>query len=169
METDSQNEECLELKNIKYKTMLLSGAPLQETKPTDNNFNLDIFLDNERSNNKTEPWGKLDKTEKIKKIMLFSQKYKETNQMDDDEISILVLFLKDCLDRKRLTRIKDVIYDKLTGMITDIPALHFNKTNKHFTLKNTEKRISTLKSLPPKKQKSTGTIKNTTRDSDDEN
>jgi hypothetical protein len=29
--------------------------------------------------------------------------------------------------------------------------LHFNKVNKHFTLKNLDKRVSTLKSLPPKK------------------
>ena len=32
MENKNVEEECLELKNIKYKTMLLSGAPLQETK-----------------------------------------------------------------------------------------------------------------------------------------
>ena len=33
-----------------------------------------------------------------------------------------------------------------------IPALVYNKSTKHFTLKNLDKRISTLKSLPPKKQ-----------------
>ena len=158
-------EECHELKNIKYKTMLLSGVPIQETKATDNIFNLDSFLETEKNNNKSEPWGKLDKTEKIKKIMIFSQIYKETNEMNDEEIQLLINFLKDCLDRKRLTRVKDVIYDKTTGLITEIPALHFNKSNKHFTLKNTEKRISTLKSLPPKKVK---TIKNTSNDSDDD-
>ena len=38
-------------------------------------------------------------------------------------------------------------------------VLTYIKSNKHFTLKNIEKRVSTLKSLPPKKVK--GTIKNT--------
>ena len=38
---EQQPEECLELKSIKYKSMLLSGAPVQETKPTDNMFDLD--------------------------------------------------------------------------------------------------------------------------------
>jgi len=62
------------------------------------------------------------------------------------------------LDRKKFQRVKDVDYDKTTGEIKDIPAIFYNKPTKHFTLKNTDKRVSTLKSLPPKKVK--GTIKN---------
>ena len=70
----------------------------------------------------------------------------------------MIDFLKDSLDKKELLRVKDVIYDKNTGIIKDIPALHYIKSNKHFTLKNIDKRISTLKSLAPKKNQ--GTIKN---------
>ena len=33
----SINEECHELKNIKYKTMLLNRTPLKETKITNHN------------------------------------------------------------------------------------------------------------------------------------
>jgi hypothetical protein len=67
--------------------------------------------------------------------------------------------LKDCLDRKKLQRVKDVIYDKTLGEIKEIPALSYNKSSNHFTLKNLDaKRVSTLKSLPPKKVK--GTLKN---------
>jgi len=62
------------------------------------------------------------------------------------------------LDRKKLQRVKDVIYDKETGTVKDIPGLVYTKGTKHFTLKNIDKRISTLKSLPPKKAQ--GTIKN---------
>ena len=40
------NNECLELKNIKYKTMLLSGTPLKETKSSNDLSNLDNFLEN---------------------------------------------------------------------------------------------------------------------------
>ena len=57
-----------------------------------------------------------------------------------------------------MQRVKDVIYDKTTGQIKEIPALSYTKSNKHFTLKNLEKRVSTLKSLAPKKAH--GTIKN---------
>jgi hypothetical protein len=47
---------------------------------------------------------------------------------------------------------KDVIYDKEKGVIQSIPGLFFNTTNRAFTLKNMDaKRISTLKSLTPKR------------------
>ena len=78
--------------------------------------------------------------------------------MTDEETELLLLFLKDCIERKKLQRVKDVNYDKTTGNIKDIPALTYVKTTKHFTLKNIDKRVSTLKSLAPKK--SHGTIKN---------
>ena len=154
----TSTDECQELKNIKYKSMMLHGAPIQETKSNNDIANLDIFLENEKNNNKNEPWSKLDKTAKIKKIITFAEIYKEEQKMDDEESKLLVAFLKDCLDRKRLSRVKDVTYDKTTGLIKDIPSLHFVKASKHFTLKNMDKRVSTLKSLPPKKTKTT--IKN---------
>ena len=40
MEEVKINDECVELKNIKYKTMLLSGAPIKETKSTNDLSNL---------------------------------------------------------------------------------------------------------------------------------
>ena len=170
MENKNVEEECLELKNIKYKTMLLSGAPLQETKSSNDLSNLEKFLENEQNNNKNEPWCKLDKTIKTKKIIEFIEVYKVNNQLDTEESSSLLTFLKDCLNRKKLQRVKDVIYDKENGQIKYIPALQYIKASKHFTLKNIDKRISTVKSLTPKKPN--GTIKNkvitNSKDSDSE-
>jgi hypothetical protein len=151
-------EECLELKNIKYKTMLLNGNPLQETKSENDLSNLDKFLEDEKNNNVNEPWCKLNKTIKTKKILEFVEKYKSEKNLDQEEEKALLAFLKDCLDRKKLQRVKDVVYDKTNGSIKEIPALSYTKANKHFTLKNMDKRVSTLKSLAPKK--SQGTIKN---------
>jgi hypothetical protein len=68
--------------------------------------------------------------------------------------------LKDSLDKKKLSKVKDVVYDKDTGLIKEIPALTYTKATKHFTLKNIDKRVSTLKSLAPKKNHGNGTIKN---------
>jgi len=153
---NNNNEECHELKNIKYKTMLLNGNPLQETKSSNDLSNLDKFLENEKNTNSNEPWCKLNKTIKTKKLLEYVEVYKKEKHLQDDEAKLLVTFLKDSLDRKKLLRVKDVIYDKNTGTIKDIPALTFTKSNKHFTLKNMDKRVSTLKSLAPKK----GTIKN---------
>ena len=152
-----ESNECQELKNLKYKTMLLNGVPLQETKSTSSNnlSNLDKFLENEKNNNNNEPWCKLNKTTKTKKLQEYVEVYKEKNTLSDEESSNLFLFLKDCIDRKKLHRVKDVIYDKENGTIKEIPALYYIKSNKHFTLKNIDKRVSTLKSLAPKKGQGT--------------
>jgi hypothetical protein len=146
------NEECHELKNIKYKTMLLNRTPKKETKLSNNNISsLEIFLENEQQLNINGPWCKLDNTIKMKKLACYVKTYKDVNSLNDEEETHLITFFKDCLERKKLQKVKDVVYDKNTGIIKEIPALIYNKAHKHFTLKCMDKRISTLKSLPPKK------------------
>jgi hypothetical protein len=144
-------DECQELKNIKYKTMLLTGMPIHETKSSNDISNLDKFLEAEKINNNSEPWCKLNKTIKVKKLSEYVDSYSSEHNLDIRECAILTVFLKDSLEKKKLSRVKDVIYDKITGVVKDIPALVYNKSNKHFTLKNIDKRVSTLKSLAPKK------------------
>ena len=154
-----KSDECMELKNIKYKTMLLSGTLNTEIRTSSENLqDLEKFLEEDKNNNKNEPWSKLDKTIKTKKLLSFAEKYVKENNYEEEDEKLLVSFLKDCLDRKKLQRVKDVDYDKTSGEVKDVPALTYNKTTKHFTLKNIDKRVSTLKSLPPKKNR--GTIKN---------
>jgi hypothetical protein len=146
----TESTECNELKNIKYKTMLLNGNPLQETKSSNDLSNLEKFLEDEKNNNSNEPWCKLNKTIKTKKLIEYVELYKNEKKLDENESQNLMTFLKDCLDKKKLQRVKDVIYDKTFGIVKDIPALHYIKSSKHFTLKNIDKRVSTLKSLTPK-------------------
>lgn len=153
------NKDCNELKTLKYKSMLLNGVPWPETNTASSNMeNLDKFLENEKTINSNEPWSKLDKTAKIKKLVIFANKYKIEHNLSDEEHTYLINFFRDCLDKKKLQRVKDVNYSKETGEIKDIPALLFNKSNNHFTLKNIDKRVSTLKGLAPKKKQ--GTVKN---------
>ena len=104
----------------------------------------------------------------MKKLFAFADSYKTENGLSEQEYLHLISFFKDCLDRKKLQRVKDVVYNKDTGEIKDIPALHHNKPTNHFTLKNMDKRVSTLRGLTPKKK--VGTAKNIkTVDSDSEN
>lgn len=161
------NEECVELKNIKYKTMLLNGNPIVETKSSNNLSNLDKFLEDEKNNSKNEPWSKLNKTIRTQKVLSFVESYKNEKKLNEEEERLLLAFLKECLDKKRLTRVKDVIYDKVTGNIKEIPALFYNKSSKHFTLKNLDKRVSTLKSLPANKHKKS--LTNTSESHDNDN
>ena len=151
-ENEIKKEECSELKTIKYKTMIMQGKPIiQNTSTTNDMTNLDKYLEREKNINKNEPWSKLDKTNKTKKLMEFANKYINDKNLNENDAKLLIGFLKDCLDKKRIGRVKDVVYDKNTGIIKDIPALLFNKQTKNFTLKQLDKHVSTLKSLGNKK------------------
>ena len=158
--------ECNELKSIKYKSMLMNGIAWPEKKNSSNLTSLDKFLENEKNTNANEPWSKLDKTAKLKKLILYADNYKTENELSQEEYNKMVTFFKDCLDKKKLQRVKDVIYDKDNGSIKEIPALHFNKPNTHFTLKNIDKRVSTIRSLAPKKKGTAKNIVNNDSDSD---
>lgn len=156
MESTKQTTTTTSSETKKYKPMIMNGIVLKDSVAINNVDNLDAFLEKEKTANMGDPWSKLDKTAKIKKIIIFAEKYRDDQNMTPSEYDSLLVFLKDCLDRKRLSRVKDVVYDKVTGEIKEIPALHFNKGSNHFTLKNIDKqRTSTLKSLPPKKVRST--------------
>ena len=150
-------DECLELRNIKYKTMLLNGNNKQfnHTK-SEKMAEIDRFLEKERKMNRAEPWGKLDQTQKMKKIEQFVITFKRNEQqIDEHEQTLLKKYLKECINKKRLQRVKDVLYDKEKGIILSIPNLIYNKSRQRYTLKRSDKRMSTLKSLgKPKKKKS---------------
>ena len=87
----------------------------------------------------------------MKKLLEFVEVYKKDKKLDENEVKQLMAFFKDSLDKKKLCRVKDVVYDKVNGNIKEIPSLTYIKSTKHFTLKNMDKRVSTLKSLAPKK------------------
>tara|TARA_Y100000591_G_C21845767_1_gene708638 strand:+ start:1960 stop:2463 length:504 start_codon:yes stop_codon:yes gene_type:complete len=138
------SEECQELKNIKYKSMLLSNV----NEPTNDIDGIEKILDKESQQNKKEPWNKLDKTLKIKKITHYvNNVLKDKFSLNDSEIESIKTYLIGSLDNVKLQRAKDVDYIKDTGEIKGIPCLSFNQKTRKFTLKRCEKRQSTLKSL----------------------
>lgn len=120
------------------------------------NFNtLDTLLEKEKQQNKTEHWNKIDKTVKTQLLHSFAEKYGHDNKLPIKEIKNLKLFFSDSLNRGKLQKNKDVNYDKDNQLIMSIPALYFNSDKKHFTLRIVDnKRVSTLKSLTPKKNTS---------------
>jgi hypothetical protein len=148
--TDS---ECVELKNIKYKSMLLTGSVNEVKETVENMSNLDMFLEGEKHAITNEPWTKLDKTTKLHKFKIFVSSYCNEHTDKDTDQTTLYKILSINLDRKKLLKAKDVVYDKESGLITSIPSLFYNTTSKKFSLKRCDKRPSTLKSLAPKKLK----------------
>jgi CRISPR/Cas system CSM-associated protein Csm2 small subunit len=113
---------------------------------------IDELLETEKQRNKNEAWNKLDKTQKTLNLHAFAEKYGKEHGMPVKEIKHLKAFFSDCLDKAKLQKTKDVVYNKETREIVSIPALHFNTTTHAFTLKMLDtKRVSTLKSLTPKR------------------
>jgi hypothetical protein len=142
-------EECQQLKNIKFKNMLLTGNNFVQAKQTvqSKKANIDLFLEKESNLNKHEPWNKLDKTDKIKQLTEYVNASASTYALNDLEIAECKSYLIDSLDKKKLQHVKDVQYDNQNGKIIIIPSLHFNPTTRKFTFKRNEKRASTVKSL----------------------
>jgi len=146
------SEECQELKNIKYQTMLLnSNSKIVSTK--ENSDNLDEFLQKEKAQNRKKPWSKLGRSTKLKKIEQFATHFAAENSLSIVEKNKLQLYLNDSLDRKKLQRVKDVNYDVKTGRIKAIPGLIFNIVKQKFTLRRVDKKKSTIKGLAPKRKK----------------
>jgi len=156
----NSNLECVELRNIKYKSMLLKkSSPKQLTKYNSNN-DIDTFLEKERTQNKEDQWVKLDKSMKMKKMSAFVETYAIENNLCIKDKTTLYEFLTSSIDQKKLIKTKEVVYDKLTGTIKSIPCLlHCPASIKKFTLKRCEKRQSTLKSLAPKNKVKAVTLK----------
>ena len=129
-------DECLELKNINYKTLLQTGNSLvnkDESKLTLNK--IDELLNDEKNRCIANcSWPKLN-----------------SQQLDKENLTSK---LKDLLktSKQHLQRTKDVVYDKKKQEITSIPRLEF-KNGKFLLTK--EKRQSTSKGLYKHKQNKT--------------
>jgi hypothetical protein len=157
-ESELKTTENVPTEDNKYKNIL------QPTTPTYQNIvnysTIDNILEKEKQRNKTEAWNKLDKTVKIQKLHAFSEKYGKEHNFPVKEIKSLKSFFVDCLEKNKLQKTKDVNYDKETREIISIPSLHFNAATHNFTLRIIDaKRISTLKSLTPKRNISNTDVK----------
>ena len=142
----TKKDECVELKNIKYQTMLMTKKQQYEN-IKNHTTDIEIFLKKESTHTTKKPWNKLEKTTKRKKLFKFVETFHTKHK------EILKQYLYQCLERKKLQRTKDVIYNINTGKIEKIPGLSFNKNSKKYTLRRVDKKGSTLKSLAPKKKK----------------
>ena len=158
------NVQCNELKNIQYKSMLLSKktttSDIVSIKST-SNIDIDKFLDDEKKICSNENWNKMDKTFKIKKLYKYADKFCLKNNCPDNSSKILKNLFKSHLDKKRLTNNKEVEYCKEKQEVLNVPNLNYK--NKCFTIERSEKRISTIKSLAPIKSQLTKTVKKKTK------
>tara|TARA_Y100000816_G_C25871073_1_gene454659 strand:+ start:170 stop:670 length:501 start_codon:yes stop_codon:yes gene_type:complete len=146
-------EECQELKNIRYKTMLQTSSnnKLLISTLTKDISNANLLLDKECNNNKKESWNKLDKSIKMDKICNYIDLISNNYNLTKEEKVILKEYLSNQIDKKNLLKNKDIIYSKDKGIIDNIPILHFNNITRRFTLKKSNQHVSTVKALGPTK------------------
>lgn len=147
------NENCKELLNIKYKNMLLNPNKNIFSKK-EHSHTLDDFLDSKQPTViKMKTWSQLNKMEKLNKLYQYVDSISPEYNFTEKDRNELKQYLKKCLNRKQLQRIKDIQYDKKDGNIKKINGLHIkNKCvsgskERRFTLKNVDKKDSTLKNL----------------------
>jgi hypothetical protein len=154
-----KSNNCKELQNIAYKTKRFNGTEIVPLVVNTNNSTLSNFLNNETIANEKENWCKLDKTQKVKKLVNYVELLEKKYNLVSEESNKCKSYLIKCLDRKALSKAKDVNYDKIGGIIVDIPHLLFDITTRNFLLKKDDKHVSTVKSLPLDKKLKAKTIK----------
>ena len=135
-------------KTLKYKSMI----QISDYDELTNFTTIDNLLETEKQNNKLESWNRINKTVKMQKLHEFAERYGKEHNIPVKDIKILKTFFTDCLNKNKLAKGKDVVYDKDRQLITAVPALQFNTASRSYTLRiMDEKRINTLKCLTPKR------------------
>lgn len=139
----------------KYKNFIVASGTISDNKNPDDNSTdkIDQLLEKEKQNMNSEPWNKLDKRLKIQKLHAYAEKYGHDNSLPMKEIKALKTFFSECLTKDKLAKVKDVDYSRDTGIITHISSLCLNVGTRTFTLRNLDKKVSTLKLPIASKQK----------------
>lgn len=121
----------------------------------------DKLLEDEKNINLSDSWNKLDTSTKIKKLHIFAVYHGKNNSLSEDEINVLKSFFATSVRSNKLKKNKDVLYDKDTGIVKDVPGLFYSKLNKKYTIKNLEnKHVSTMKTYTPKRSSKKNKPKN---------
>jgi len=156
----SQPKECKEYNTLKYKTMITTGqnidSPIKNETSVDD---LNDYLLQEMNDNKKQPWNKLTKTDKLKKIATYIQTILvKKHNLSDEEIRNTYKYMLTLLDRKKMTKNSEIDYDEETGIIHHIHIVVFNNQTRHFTL-NKDFKASSKKKYHVSKTKTVKKIK----------
>lgn len=152
VKNETLNNNATKKSNNGKEVFFLNKYKDSQTVESENIDTLDSLLEKEKQTLKSEQWNKIGKTTKIQLLHGYAERYGTENKLPMKEIRNLKIFFTESLNKGKLSKNKDINYIKETQHITSIPSLHFNTDKKSFTLRITDnKRVSTLKSLTPKK------------------
>ena len=128
------DSDCKEYNSLKYKTMIMTGTNIESSLDT-NEEKINMFLSMDMEKNKKGVWSKLSKTEKVKKIKNYIKTtlLKEHN-LTDGEVLNATKFFSLLMDRKKLSKNNELIYNQEGGLIESIEGLIFNPETRKFTI-----------------------------------
>ena len=150
-----QEDKCKEFQALKYKTMITTGNNIESKIENEIDANdLESFLESEKHDNiakNAKTWYTLSKGEKMKKLCHFiDHDLKSTYQLNESEVAYCKRYFNMLIDRKRLNKNTEIVYNEETGEIMDILIVSFDTTTRKFTLNktslSTKKKSSSLKS-----------------------
>ena len=128
------NDECKEFNNLKYRTLISTGTNIESNIDTSEDA-INNFLNMDIENNKKGIWSKLTKTEKIKKIKQYiNEKLKVEYNLTDEEIVYTIKVFTIMIDRKKLSKNNELIYNQENGFIEQIGGLVFNIETRKFNI-----------------------------------
>jgi hypothetical protein len=131
---NKNNNECKEFNNLKYRTMINTGTNLENNIDTSEDT-INNFLNMDIENNKKGIWSKLTKTEKIKKIRQYiNEKLKVEYNLSDEEIVYTIKVFTIMIDRKKLSKNNELVYNQENGFIEQIGGLTFNIETRKFNI-----------------------------------
>ena len=150
MISEEIENDCKDLKTIQYRTQMLSVKNNQPTKiESDTSSLVDDILEKERHVKRNLIWSRLERSTCITKLNDYANKFGENNNMNEKEIVSLKKYLIEALNRKKFTKVKDILFDKEQQIILNIHSLVFNKTTRKFTLRRLDRKSSASAALGP--------------------
>ena len=169
---DEKNRKsaCKDYNTLKYKTMIATGNNIDKNIENEaNEQDVHSFLMNEMKEHKKQPWNKLTKTEKIKKINNYIQTtLKNEYNLTPFECKQTQKYMGALIDRKKLTKNSELIYNEENGFIETIHIILFNSNLRKFTL-NKEFNSSLKKKSTNQKTKTIKKVKQSPAESKIEN
>ena len=140
------DSDCKEYNSLKYKTMIMTGTNIESSLDT-NEEKINMFLNMDMEKNKKGIWSKLSKTEKVKKIKNYIKNVlAKEYELTDSEILNANKFFSLWMDRKKLSKNNELLYNQDVGLIEGIEGLSFNIETRKFTI-NCDKPLAKKKTV----------------------
>ena len=161
---------CKDYNTLKYKTMIATGNNIDKKIENEaNEEDVHSFLMDEMKEHKKQPWNKLTKTEKIKKINHHVKTIlKNEYNLTQNECKQTQKYISALVDRKKLTKNSELLYNEESGFIETIHIILFNSNLRKFTL-NKDFSSSLKKKSSNQKTKTIKKVKQPTGESKIEN